>query len=110
MKFSTLVSLCLAPLVVGCIDGAVELGETADEVTAQNGLPAISPPWSELVAYDLNEPLVVSQLEKLGNRLNVIIDDEGAHGANDSSETEAAKRLTASASRPREPLRGVRGP
>ena len=33
-----------------------------------------------VVAYDLSEPDVVSRLEKLGDRLKIIIDDEGPHG------------------------------
>lgn len=50
-----------------------------------------------VVAYDLNEPEVVSRLEKIGSRLKVIIDDEGAHGKATSAETQAAKRLAVSA-------------
>jgi len=50
-----------------------------------------------VVAYDLNEPEIVSRLEKLGSRLKVIIDDEGSHGKPTSSETIAAKRLAVSA-------------
>jgi phosphatidylserine/phosphatidylglycerophosphate/cardiolipin synthase-like enzyme len=50
-----------------------------------------------MVAYDLNDPDVVSRLETLRDRLKVIIDDDGAHGKAHSAETEAAKRLTASA-------------
>nr|WP_295785381.1 phospholipase D-like domain-containing protein [Rhodoferax sp.] len=49
------------------------------------------------VVYDLNEPGIVSRMEKLGRRLQIIIDDEGAHGAANSSETLAAQRLVASA-------------
>jgi PLD-like domain len=50
-----------------------------------------------VVAYDLNEPDVVSRLEKLGVRLKVIIDDDGSHGEANSAETQAEKRLSASA-------------
>lgn len=50
-----------------------------------------------VVAYDLNEPGVVSRLEKLGGRVKVIIDDDGAHGQPQSGETQAAQRLAASA-------------
>ncbi|HRI14033.1 MAG TPA: phospholipase D-like domain-containing protein [Verrucomicrobiota bacterium] len=51
-----------------------------------------------VVAYDLNEPEIVSRLEKLGARLKVIIDNEtGPHGKSTSAETKAAKRLAASA-------------
>jgi phosphatidylserine/phosphatidylglycerophosphate/cardiolipin synthase-like enzyme len=50
-----------------------------------------------VVAYDLNEPGVVSRLEKLGGRVKVIIDDEGSHGQPHSGETQAEQRLRASA-------------
>jgi phosphatidylserine/phosphatidylglycerophosphate/cardiolipin synthase-like enzyme len=50
-----------------------------------------------VVAYDLNEPGIVSRLERLGSRLKVIIDDSGAHGKPHSGESEAAARLTTSA-------------
>lgn len=49
------------------------------------------------VLYDLNEPGIVTRLEKLGKRLKVIIDDEGPHGKPHSGETLAAKRLAATA-------------
>jgi len=49
------------------------------------------------VVYDLNEPGIVSRLEKLGSRLMIIIDDDGAHGEPTSGETRAAKRLSVSA-------------
>lgn len=49
------------------------------------------------VLYDLNEPGIVSRLEKLGKRLRIIIDDDGAHGKPDSGETRAAERLVKSA-------------
>jgi phosphatidylserine/phosphatidylglycerophosphate/cardiolipin synthase-like enzyme len=48
------------------------------------------------VLYDLNEPGIVSRLEKLGNRLQIIIDDDGAHKEPKSGETMAAERLSAS--------------
>lgn len=50
-----------------------------------------------VIAYDLNEPEVVSRLESLGDRLKVIIDDDGAHNGPASSETHAQTRLEASA-------------
>ena len=50
-----------------------------------------------VVAYDLSEPDVVSRLEKIGARLKVIIDDDGSHGEPHSAETQAEKRLSASA-------------
>ncbi len=49
------------------------------------------------VVYDLNEPGIVSRLEKLGARLKILIDDEGAHGEATSAETAAAARLAVSA-------------
>jgi phosphatidylserine/phosphatidylglycerophosphate/cardiolipin synthase-like enzyme len=48
------------------------------------------------VLYDLNEPGIVSRLERLGKRLEVIIDDDGAHGEPKSAETQAAERLVES--------------
>jgi phosphatidylserine/phosphatidylglycerophosphate/cardiolipin synthase-like enzyme len=50
-----------------------------------------------VVAYDLNEPDVVSRLQKLGDRLKVIIDDEGSHREADSAESQAETLLSASA-------------
>ena len=50
-----------------------------------------------VVAYDLNEPGVVSRLEKLGGRVKAIIDDDGSHGKPNSGETQAEQRLVASA-------------
>jgi hypothetical protein len=49
------------------------------------------------VVYDLNEPGIVSRLEKLGKRLQIIIDDSDAHGKPGSPETAAAARLVTSA-------------
>ena len=49
------------------------------------------------VAYDLNEPEVVSRLERLGPRLKMIIDDSGTHGEPGSEEDAAAQRLATSA-------------
>ena len=50
-----------------------------------------------VVAYDLNEPEIVSRLEKLGPRLKVIIDDDGAHGEAQSAEAGAERRLAVTA-------------
>ena len=50
-----------------------------------------------VVAYDLNEPDVVSRLEKLGPRLKVIIDNSKDHGKAGSCENEAEGRLKVSA-------------
>lgn len=49
------------------------------------------------VVYDLNEPGMVSRFEKLGKRLQIVIDDDGSHGKEDSAETRAAERLAKSA-------------
>jgi phosphatidylserine/phosphatidylglycerophosphate/cardiolipin synthase-like enzyme len=48
-----------------------------------------------MVAYDLNEPNVVSRLEALGGRLRIIIDDSGSHAPVTSAESQAAGRLSA---------------
>lgn len=50
-----------------------------------------------VVSYDLSEPEVVSRLEKLGDRLKIIIDDSEDHGDRGSGETQAAARLRDSA-------------
>lgn len=49
------------------------------------------------IAYDLNEPEVVTRLERIGARLKILIDDDGAHGEVGSAENQAATRLIASA-------------
>ncbi len=46
-----------------------------------------------VIAYDLNQPEIVTRLEELGDRLRIIIDDDGAHGENGSGENAAATRL-----------------
>jgi phosphatidylserine/phosphatidylglycerophosphate/cardiolipin synthase-like enzyme len=60
----------------------------------------------DVFAYDLNEPDIVAQMERLGPRLRAIIDDSGktnkngdakGHKASSSAESIAAKRLQKSA-------------
>jgi phosphatidylserine/phosphatidylglycerophosphate/cardiolipin synthase-like enzyme len=46
-----------------------------------------------VIAYDLNEPEIVSRLEQIGDRLRIIIDEDGPHGETDSGENQAATRL-----------------
>ncbi len=48
-----------------------------------------------MIAYDLNEPRIVACLERLGERLRIIIDDDAGHGLATSAESEAEKRLSA---------------
>ncbi|PAQ07618.1 phospholipase D-like domain-containing protein [Mesorhizobium temperatum] len=50
-----------------------------------------------VVAYDLSEPDVVSRLEKLGNKLMIIIDDSPEHKKSGSGENQAAERLAQTA-------------
>ncbi len=50
-----------------------------------------------VIAYDLNDPEIVSRLNKLGKRLRVIVDDSDAHGEPGSAETKAAGELADSA-------------
>ncbi len=50
----------------------------------------------KVVAYDLNQPEVLSRLKKLGKRLQVIIDDSGSHDDADSAETKAYNILSKS--------------
>lgn len=68
--------------------------EVLDKAIADNSAQV------RVVAYDLNEPEVVSRLEKLGQRLKIIIDDSGDHGHPDSGETQAATRLSDTAGAP----------
>jgi phosphatidylserine/phosphatidylglycerophosphate/cardiolipin synthase-like enzyme len=51
----------------------------------------------KVIAYDLNEPEVVERLERLGDRLQVIIDNSATHGRHGSAEEQAEKRLRHSA-------------
>jgi phosphatidylserine/phosphatidylglycerophosphate/cardiolipin synthase-like enzyme len=51
----------------------------------------------DFFAYDLNEPDIVALLEKMGGRLRAIIDNSGLHAPATSAESQAAKRLKASA-------------
>ena len=46
-----------------------------------------------VVAYDLSEPDIVSRLVKIGKRLKVIIDNDGAHAKPTSGEAQATSRL-----------------
>ena len=50
-----------------------------------------------VVAFDLDDPEIVTRLEALGRRLRVIIDDSADHGKPESPESRAAKRLAATA-------------
>jgi phosphatidylserine/phosphatidylglycerophosphate/cardiolipin synthase-like enzyme len=50
-----------------------------------------------VVAYDFNQPEIVSRIEKLGKRVKVIIDDSSTHGASHSAESQAAARVAATA-------------
>jgi phosphatidylserine/phosphatidylglycerophosphate/cardiolipin synthase-like enzyme len=52
-----------------------------------------------VTAYDLNEPIIVDLLVKMGTRLQIIIDDSGTHGDKDSAESQAEELLVASAGR-----------
>jgi hypothetical protein len=53
----------------------------------------------KVIAYDLNEPGIVTRLEKIGKRLQVIIDNDGTHGDDGSAENAAEERLVQSAGR-----------
>ena len=68
-------------VILGALDAAV--GDTSAQV--------------RIAAYDLNDPEIVSRLEKLGSRLKVIIDDSKEHKDQDSAESKAAKILSDSA-------------
>jgi PLD-like domain len=64
-----------------------------DEVLADRNLSL------DVFAYDLNEPDFVNKLEKLGNRLRIVIDNSGTHKPSTSAESQAERRLAASAGR-----------
>jgi len=51
----------------------------------------------QVIAYDLNEPEIVTRLQTLGSRLRVIIDDSAEHGETGSAEDTAEARLRKSA-------------
>ncbi len=56
----------------------------------------------DVLAYDLNEPDILTHLEALGPRVRIVIDDsvgrnQSGHGAPDSPESETAARLRLSA-------------
>ena len=65
--------------------------EVLDKAIADNNAKV------RVVAYDLSEPEVVSRLEKLGDRLKIIIEDTQDHVESGSGETQAAARLSDSA-------------
>jgi len=50
-----------------------------------------------VVCYDLNDPAIVSRLEKLKKRLRIIIDNSTEHKADTTGESRSAARLVATA-------------
>ena len=50
-----------------------------------------------VVAYDLNDPAVVTRLQKLKRRLRIVIDNSGEHKPDTSAESQAATRLALTA-------------
>lgn len=52
-----------------------------------------------VMAYDLDEPEIISRLNQLEKRLKIIIDCSGTHGAKDSPEDTAETMLVATAGR-----------
>lgn len=50
-----------------------------------------------VVCYDLNDPAIVSRLEKLKKRLRIIIDDSKEHKPETSAESQSAERFAATA-------------
>ncbi len=72
-------------------EARIAILEVLDQAIADTGAKV------RVIAYDLNEPEVVSRLEQLQTRLKVIIDDSKDHGYSTSAETAAASRLSASA-------------
>lgn len=78
-------------------DALVWMGFEAREAVLEVLNQAIADDQAQVrvVAYDLNEPEVVSRLEQLGSRLMILIDNEGDHGKPTSAETAAEGRLSA---------------
>lgn len=52
-----------------------------------------------VVAYDFNEPEIVSRLQKVGSRLKIIIDNSGTHKPAASAESQAETMLVETAGR-----------
>ena len=50
-----------------------------------------------VVCYDLNDSAIVSRLEKLKERLQIIIDDSKEHRPETSAESQSTERLAATA-------------
>lgn len=50
-----------------------------------------------VACYDLNDPAIVTRLEKLRKRLRIIIDDSATHKPESAAESQAAVRFAASA-------------
>ena len=50
-----------------------------------------------VVCYDLNDPAIVSRLEKLNGRLYIIIDNSSTHKPDTSAESQSAERLAITA-------------
>lgn len=53
----------------------------------------------DVIAYDLCEPAFINKLRALGNRLRILIDDDGDHGEDGSGENQAEDILVKSAGR-----------
>lgn len=68
-------------VILGALDAAV--ADTTAEV--------------RVCAYDLNDPEIVSRLQKLTSRVKIIIDDAGSHKPATAAESQAAAMLEASA-------------
>ncbi|TBA20977.1 phospholipase [Rhizobium ruizarguesonis] len=64
--------------------------ETLDQAIADQAHVSV-------VAYELNQPDILTRLEAIGSRLRVIIDDSDKHEPATSAESQAAERLKASA-------------
>jgi hypothetical protein len=80
-------------------DAYAWMGFEARQVVLEVLDEAIKDPKAKVfvLAYDLNEPDIVTRLEQLGGRVKVIIDDDGEHGSKTSAERKAELRIAASA-------------
>lgn len=91
--------LTFTPTHPKAADAYVWMGFEARRVILDLLDQAIADPQAQVrvVAYDLNEPEIVTRIEQLGRRVKVIIDNSDKHGLPSSAETSAASRIAVSA-------------
>jgi phosphatidylserine/phosphatidylglycerophosphate/cardiolipin synthase-like enzyme len=75
------------------------LGFEAREVILGALDAAIKDPTAQVrvLAYDFNEPQILSRLQKIGKRLKIIIDNSSSHDKDEDAESKAAEMLSKTA-------------